>query len=130
MKKPVVPEISPAMFLGFRPGAREHTLDFPLYTGKQWRYSYKLRLTNTVNVQVVGQERVATEAGIFNAVKIERTRQHSTTNPRWGTGTFTTDGVYFYSPEARSIVKYDAENVYGAALHIELLKFEPTRSSW
>jgi hypothetical protein len=27
-------------------------------------------------------------------------------------------------------VKYDAENVYGAALHIELLKFEPTRSSW
>jgi len=127
----VVSETSPAMFLGFRPGSQEHTLDFPLSVGKQWRYSYKFRtVTMIVNVQVVGQERVGTEAGVFNALKIGRTRQYSMVNPLWGTGTFTTDGVYFYSPEARSIVKYDAEDVNGAALHIELLNFEPTRSTW
>src|ERR1051325_6101446 len=42
-EKPVVSETSPAMFLGFRPGSQEHTLDFPLSVAKQWRYSYKFR---------------------------------------------------------------------------------------
>jgi len=130
-ENPVVPETSPAMFLGFRPGSRERLLDFPLAVGKRWRYSYPwFKVTRIINLEVIGQENIVTEAGVFHAVKIGGTWQYSMTNPLWGTGTFNTDGVYFYGPEAKSIVKYDAENVDGSGLHIELLKFEPAKFSW
>lgn len=121
------PGDSPATFLGFRQHPREHTLQFPLYLGKQWRYSYQLKATHNVNVEVVSEERVATEAGIFNALKIERTRQIAYASQVWGTGIWASRGAYFYSPETKSIVKYDTEDDSGGALHIELLKFEVSR---
>lgn len=117
--------------LGFprQGGPQSPLLQFPLYVGKEWQYSVKYTLTHTVNVKVVSEERVATQAGIFQALRIERTRQYATANPRWGTGIVTIGGAYFYSPETKSIVKYDTEGDDGSAASIALLAFESSNNN-
>jgi hypothetical protein len=99
-------------------------LKFPLFVGKQWQYSIKLRATHTINLEVVSEELVTTQAGVFPALKIERTRQYATASPRWGTGIVATRGSYFYSPDTKSIVKYDTRSDDGSILNIELLAFQ------
>jgi hypothetical protein len=104
---------------------RSELTPFPLYVGKQWRYSKKRkRSTEVFNVEAVTKESVRTQAGNFSALKIETTSQRSIANPRAGSLIISTRITYFYSPETKSIIKYDSEGDDGSALHIELLKFE------
>jgi hypothetical protein len=105
-------------------------LPFPFYVGKQWRDSYKptgiRAVHHTVNSEVVAEQQVATQAGNLRALKIERTEQAAITHTFWG-GSFmpTARGAYYYSPETKSIVKYDFVGDEGYELHIELLEFAP-----
>jgi hypothetical protein len=113
------------IMLGLREGVNENPLQFPLYVGKQWRYFYKTEVTHTVNVEVVAEEEVTTRAGIFRALKIERTRQYAIANQRWGTAIRRTPGTYYYSPRTKSIVKYDSVGSDGiTTLSMELLSFK------
>jgi hypothetical protein len=106
-------------------------LPFPFYVGKQWRYSYKptiFRNTfhNTVNSEVVAEQQVATQAGNFRALRIEQTQQAALSyNPSGRSFMAITRGAYYYSPETKSIVKYDLVGDNGDELHIELLEFAP-----
>jgi len=103
----------------------KNLLPFPLYVGERWEFKYRTRVTNTVNSEVVGEESVSTQAGNFRALRIERNNQWAEANPVWGSRVHITRGTYFYSPEAKVIVKYDSENDDGFELHIELLEFVP-----
>jgi len=105
-------------------------LPFPLYVGKQWRNSYKTRVRtlsvpNTVNSEVVAEQQVATQAANFRALKIERTHQIPVASPVFGSHMLNTRGAYYYSPETKSIVKYDFVGDNGYDLQIELLEFVP-----
>ena len=124
-EKEVPPEPNgiPAL-LGFRKTELEHALEFPLYVGKKSRYSFKfLKATDLFNIEVMSKEQVTTEAGIFQTFKIECTKQWA--EP--GGGIISVPATYFYSPEAKTIVKYDSESDHGYILHIELLNFESSR---
>jgi len=104
---------------------------FPFYVGKQWRDSYKptiFRNTfhNITNSEVVAEQQVATQAGNFRSLRIERTEQAALSYAPSGTSFMaTTRGAYYYCPETKSIVKYDLVGDRGNELHIELLKFAP-----
>jgi hypothetical protein len=123
--------------LGLRQSAGSTTtfnilLPFPFYVGKQWRDSYKTKIRNavsiphTVNSEVVAWQQVATQAGNFRALRIERTHQTSTSHPPSVTSLLaTTQGAYYYCPETKSIVKYDLVGNMGNELHIELLELAP-----
>lgn len=105
-------------------------LPFPFYVGKQWRDSYKppniRNVHHTVNSEVVAEQQVATQAGSFRALKIERTEQASITyNPSGNSFMRIAQGAYYYCPETKSIVKYDLVGNSGYELHIELLEFAP-----
>ena len=124
-EKEVPPEPNgiPAL-LGFRKTEQERAVEFPLYVGKQYRYSFKfLKATDVFNIEVMAEEQVTTEAGTFQAFKIKSTKQWA--EP--GGGMITVPATYFYSPKAKTIVKYDSESDHGYILHIELLKFESSR---
>lgn len=104
-------------------------LPFPFYVGKQWRDSYKptvFRNTfhNIINSEVAAEQQVATQAGNFRALRIERTQQAALSYAPSGTSFMaTTRGAYYYCPETKSIVKYDLVGDRGDELHIELLEF-------
>ena len=107
-------------------------LPFPFYVGKQWRDSYKIIIRNTVSVphtvnsEVVAEQQMATQAGNFRALRIERAHQTSVSHPPSGTSfMWITQGAYYYCPETKSIVKYDLVGNFGDELHIELLEFAP-----
>lgn len=120
---PPEPNGIPAL-LGFRKTEQERAVEFPLYVGKQFRYSFKfLKATDVFNIEVMAEEQVTTEAGTFQAFKIKSTKQWA--EP--GGGMITVPATYFYSPKAKPIVKYDSESDHGYILHIELLKFESSR---
>ena len=104
-------------------------LNFPLTVGKQWKRDYKasyigssLQIARTVTYEVKGIEQVTTAAGTFRAFKLE---SDDRSGPRdfWVTN-------YWYSPETKSIVKYqfDASSGEGTGLKrdIELIKFTPS----
>jgi putative ABC transport system substrate-binding protein len=90
---------------------RRKWLDFPLSTGKTWSFTYRaarVSLTQpmpSANAEVMGARVVDTMAGKFQTIEIHRT-DHSTSN-RYQTST--AHLVYFYSPEAKSVVKLRAE---------------------
>ena len=110
--------------LGFCPN-----LNFPLTVGKQWTRDYKgsyigsnKTMARKVAYQVKGIEQVTTPAGTFRALKLE---SDDRAGPRdyWTT-------TYWYSPETKSIVKYQFDATAGgqeAGLqrNIELIKFTP-----
>jgi hypothetical protein len=50
-------------------------LPFPLYVGEQWQFKYRTRVTNVVSCEVVAEQNVATQAGNFRALRIERNNQ-------------------------------------------------------
>jgi len=102
-------------------------LRFPFYIGKEWQYSYKDRATFTVKFEIVSEQSVATQGGNFRAFRIERSNQWAQASDVWGSGVHATRGTYFYSPEAKVIVKYDSGNDDGYELHIELLEFKPAQ---
>jgi len=114
------PRSSPTIF-------NKNLLPFPLYVGKQWQFSYRTKVTNVVNSEVVTEQSITTQGGNFQALRIERNNQWAEANPVWGSRVHVTRGSYFYSSEAKVIVKYDSQNDDGAELHIELLEFKPAQ---
>lgn len=126
-KEIVSEQLDIPVLLCFRQGPRAQDLQFPFYLGKEWPYSYKVTITQTAQLKVVALERVATQAGTFQTFKIDKTLQWSIASVRWGTGIKAIRGTYFYSPETKSIVKFDSVGDTGFARSIELLKFETSR---
>lgn len=86
--------------------ARDQTqyFNFPLWVGKDWRgsefWDHKWRGTRN---WVTGLETVVTPAGTFRAYRIERDIRIFV-----GIRNFYRNEIYFYSPQTRSIVKYDS----------------------
>ena len=87
-------------------------LDFPLSVGKEWHQTTNFfneqtnrSLPMTHSFRVLAQEEVKTKAGTLKAFKISHSRDLQTSvgnlqgRRDWGTA------VYWYSPEARAIVK-------------------------
>jgi hypothetical protein len=106
-------------------------LNFPLTVGKQWTRDYKgtyigssKTMARKVTYEVKGIEQVTTPAGTFRAFKLE---SDDRAGPRdfWVTN-------YWYSPETKSIVKYQFDasaggQVGGLQRQIELIKFTPVK---
>jgi len=95
-------------------------LDFPLSSGKQWKYAYSARVMGSMqqvyadyseNYRVLGWEDIEVRAGKFKALKLEYTRG--------GTGPMTKiediKHLYWYSPDAKYFVKcqYDKDWMKG-----------------
>lgn len=108
--------------------ASSRDLEFPLFVGKKWQFTYELDIPRgtrhrNVTVQVVALERTETAAGPFETFKIEKYIQWATVNARWGAAVENVRSIYFYSPETKSIVKYRSEGTQGDSREIELVKF-------
>jgi len=78
--------------------------NFPLWIGKDWRgwelWEHKWRGTRS---SVTGVETVVTPAGTFSAYRIERDIRIFV-----GVRNFYRTEIYFYSPQTRSVVKFDS----------------------
>ena len=112
-------------------------LQFPLSVGKSWSSSYQAEQRGTgrlINVpghsSATGIEEITTPAGTFRAFKIERVETEPPTSlggrrPHIGARrTYT----YYYSPQTRSIVKYNCEESFcGKINEIELIKYGTAR---
>jgi len=108
--------------------ATSRDLQFPLFVGKKWQFTYQLNIPRgakqrNVAIQVVALERTETAAGHFQTFKIEKYVQWATASALWETGVQNVQSSYFYSPETKSIVKYWSESTDGATREIELVKF-------
>jgi hypothetical protein len=108
-------------------------LDFPLSSGKQWKYAYSARVKGAMqevwadyseNYRILGWEDTEVRAGKFKALRLEYTRG--------GTGPMTKiediKHLYWYSPEVRYFVKcqYDKDWLMGQkeVFNWELTSFE------
>jgi len=95
-------------------------LDFPLNSGKQWKYAYSARVRGAMqevyadyseNYKVLGWEDTEVRAGKFKALRLEYTRG--------GTGPMTRiediKHLYWYSPDVKYFVKcqYDKDWMKG-----------------
>jgi hypothetical protein len=96
-------------------------LQFPLSVGKKWDVEYTVRPTGASKdvsykgeVTVGGFENVSSPAGNFRALKLTREIRSSIRT--------TTTATYYYSPEAKSIVKMLFEFPDGPQ-NLELVKF-------
>lgn len=96
-------------------------LEFPLSAGKKWNIEYSIRPSGAKKdvsykgeTNVSGPQSVATPAGNLRAFKLIRAVRSSI-------GSDTT-ATYYYSPEAKSIVKFLLDSPDGAR-DIELAKF-------
>jgi hypothetical protein len=74
-------------------------------------------------IEVVGNEPMNTPAGSFQVFRIQKFIQRATANPKWGTRIKNVQAEYFYSPETKSIVKYNSVSTTRAKEDIELIKF-------
>ena len=106
-------------------------LDFPLSVGKEWRQTTSFlneqtnqRIPLTHTFRVLAHEEVKTKAGTLKAFKMSHSRdwQTSASNLQarrdWGTA------MYWYSPEAKAIVKREvistgAARVFGTDYELE-----------
>ena len=104
-------------------------LDFPFTVGKQWTREYKgtyvgsnKPIARKITYEVKGIEQVTTPAGTYRAFKLE-------SDDRAGQRDYFTT-TYWYSPEARSIVKSKFDGSAGGQntglqREIELTKITP-----
>lgn len=109
-------------------------LEFPLFVGKRWKTEYRAftivannaRFRIAAETWVSGIEQVSTNAGNFQAFRIQRESLESGSGgigAGMGVGiTRHVNYTYFYSPETRSIVKYQRRGG-GARVNIELRRF-------
>jgi len=95
-------------------------LQFPLSVGQKWNVEYTVRLpglTKDVSgkgeTTVSGFESVSSSAGNFRVLKLTREIRSSGTN---------TTITYYYSPEAKSVVKFLLDSPDGTS-NVELVKF-------
>ena len=107
--------------------AENRYLKFPLIVGQKWTEEYKTRVRGTLRVErrtsetrVLGVEHIPTSAGTYQTFKIERENWLGRVLERW---------IYFYSPETKSLVKYNYEALVGssATREVELIKFWPVQ---
>ena len=112
-------EFTPAEFLSLLDHQRVWAfIQFPLYVGKMWKTSYRalgkddmtLLFSISAQTRVTGIEKIATAAGNLEAFKIEREASLSATLGRGVPHGITMwhHYVYYYSPETRTIVKYNS----------------------
>ena len=110
-----------------RQSGNSQELTFPLFVGKKWQYAYEQQSRGpkhrTVHIHVAGRERIETPAGKFDAFKLEKEIIWATASALRGTKVETVKAVYFYSPETKSIIKYNSAADDGAQRDIELIKF-------
>lgn len=132
-KTPVVDQSANALRRMLNIKSTLNYLEFPLFVGKKWTAEYKDTNVNTrqpmsrsADVQVTGVEKVSTLAGTFEVFRIDRSDTMQESSARY---TLTS---YYYSPEARAIVKflYDSSaggKVAGGKRELELITFGSAR---
>ena len=78
----------------YDPSLEHKWLEFPLKAGKKWKYRFRQKKRwRKPKVEITSVEKVTTPAGTFQAFKIEGKAQNRSY-------------IYWYSQEAKSIVKY------------------------
>jgi hypothetical protein len=101
-------------------------LRFPLIVGQKRTEEFETRVRGTNRVQrgtsessIIGVEDITASAGAYQTFKIE-------TN-HWCGGKSCGRWIYFYSPQTKSVVKYNYEATLGstATWEVELIKFFP-----
>lgn len=104
-------------------------LSFPLELGKRWRYAsdwvFKAKGSKgstTVEVTVVGHEKVKVPAGEFDAFKLLAKGGLSGTSPINSQYAGETTETYWYAPMARAIVKSVRHNPYLGTTSVELVE--------
>jgi hypothetical protein len=109
-------------------------LSFPLEVGKRWNYTtdweFKPKGSNgsaAVDVAVVAYEKIKVPAGEFDAFKLTATENLSGTSPINSQYAGSIGRIYWYAPEARSIVKSVYHNPYLGPSTVELVEFELKR---
>jgi hypothetical protein len=108
--------------------ASSRDLQFPLFVGKTWQYTYEVDIPKGtrhrhVTIRVLDRETIDTAAGNFQTFKIEKYIQWARAGGLWGTAVENVQAIYFYSPETKSIVKYRSEATDGATREVELIQF-------
>ena len=105
----------------------KNLLQFPLFAGKEWHDQYDTgrqsrpkkfgtaAVMKDVESRVSGIEAITTPAGSFRAFKIERKETKR--------GREAMSGSVYYSPEARSVVKYEYGFPGKATKVVELTKY-------
>jgi hypothetical protein len=103
-------------------------LKFPLVVGQKRseKFETNVRGTNRLEsrnteIETVGIDQITTPAGTYRAFKIYRND--------WGYGKSLNKWIYFYSPETKSIIKYNYEALSGssATWDVDLIKFLPVQ---
>jgi hypothetical protein len=103
-------------------------LKFPLIVGQKRTEAFETRIRGTNRVQrgtaessVLGIEDITSSAGAYQTFKIE-------TN-HWCGGKSCGRYIYFYSPQTKSVVKYNYEATLGstATWEVDLIKFLPVQ---
>jgi hypothetical protein len=101
-------------------------LKFPLIVGQKRTEEFKTRVRGTNRVQrrtsessIVGIEDITSTAGAYQTFKIEKTE--------WCGGKSCGKWMYFYSPQTKSVVKYNYEATLGstATWEVDLIQFSP-----
>jgi hypothetical protein len=105
-----------------------HYLKFPLIVGKKRTEEFETRIrgTNrrakrTFESSVLRIEHITSLAGTYQTFKIE-------TNG-WCGGKACGKWMYFYSPQTKSVVKYNYQATFGstATWHVDLIEFSPVQ---
>jgi hypothetical protein len=103
-------------------------LKFPLIVGQKTTEEFETRIrgTNrrqrgTAEISVVGMEPVTSSAGAYETFKIE--------NNHWCGGKSCGKWMYFYSPQTKSVVKYNYQATLGstATWEVDLIQFLPVQ---
>jgi hypothetical protein len=76
--------------------------NFPFWVGKAWKGRQWLAHWDYYDCTVTGMEKITTPAGTFETFRIEREMKALA-----GEWNYYDTEIYYYSPETRSIVKYD-----------------------
>ena len=104
-------------------------LSFPLEVGKRWSFDsdwvFKPKRSAgsvTVDVSVVGHEKITVQAGRFDAFKLTATGRLRGTSPINSQYAGETTETYWYAPAARAIVKSVRHNPYLGTTTVELVE--------
>ena len=111
---------------------RAEDLRFPLFVGKQWMYTYKPDVhssSRVVHIQIVGVEPINTAFGITEALKLIKTVTVPRDSASRAVGREYVQSVFFYSPEAKSIIKFSSSRDDGSSREVELIKWRVNNDS-
>jgi len=81
---------------------KEQYFNFPLWVGKKWTGAQLLGRWRDTHCTVIGIETVATPAGTFETYRLERIMVAFA-----GIYNYYDTEIYYYSPQTRSVVKFD-----------------------